>query len=62
MKEITEREQKIIDYIGQGLTNKEIAEKMNVSKNSVGIYIYNLCRLSGAKNRIELFNKLKKEG
>ena len=61
MKKFTEREQNIIYLIGKGFTNKEIAEAMGISKNTVGMYIYNLCRIAGAKNRIELFNTLKKE-
>lgn len=55
------KECKIIKMIGQGYTNQEIAKELNLKKSSVAIYIYNLCRISEAKNRIELFNKLKSE-
>ena len=59
--ELNEKEKDIIKMIGKGYTNKEIGEKLHLKKTSVAIYIYNLCRIYEAKNRIDLFNKFKGE-
>lgn len=50
----------LVEMIGNGMTNSEIAVGLGITKASVGVYIHNLCRIVGARNRIELFNKLKK--
>lgn len=56
---LTDKELKIIELIGKAKTNKEIAEIIGIKDTSVAVYIHNLCRLTGACNRIDLFNKLK---
>lgn len=56
---LSKNETKIIALIGKGKKNREIAEILNLKEGSVAQYIYNLCRVTGATNRIELFNKLK---
>lgn len=57
--ELTEQEKKIVELIGQAKTNREIAEELGIKETSVSFYIHNLCRYTKAKNRIDLFNKLK---
>ena len=58
--ELTEIEKLLINLIGEAKTNAEIAEILKIKESSVGVYVYNLCRLLGAKNRIDLYNKFKK--
>lgn len=57
---LREKEKKIVQLIGQGKTNKEIAQMLDLKDTSVAQYIYNMCRLVGAGNRIELYNLLMK--
>jgi len=59
MYKLTEKEKMIIKEIKTGATNAEIAQALNVQTNTIGAYIYKLCRIFEAKNRIELVNKVK---
>lgn len=61
MYKLTEKEKMIIRGIRTGATNAEIAQVLNVQTNTIGAYIYKLCRIFEAKNRIELVNKVKGE-
>lgn len=61
MYKLTEKEKMIIRGIRTGATNAEIAQALNVQTNTIGAYIYKLCRIFDAKNRIELVNKVKGE-
>lgn len=58
--ELTEKEKQLIKLIGEAKTNSEIAEILKIKEGSVGVYIHNLCRIFGAKNRIDLYNKFQK--
>ena len=59
MYKLTEKEKMIIKEIKTGATNAEIAQALNVQKNTIGAYIYKLCRIYEARNRIDLVNKVK---
>jgi two-component system, NarL family, response regulator LiaR len=48
---LTEREAQILEWIAQGLSNQEIAERAFVSINSVKTYIRSAYRKIGAKSR-----------
>jgi DNA-binding NarL/FixJ family response regulator len=56
---LSKTQKNIVNLIGKGLTNKQIAEKLGLSKNTVISYIYLLSKVFEAQNRIELYNKLK---
>ena len=56
---LSETQKRIVSLIGKGYTNKQIAKKLGLSKNTVISYIYLLSKVFEAQNRIELFNKLK---
>ena len=58
---INDIEKSIINCIGKGMTNKEIAEKLNKSKATIATYIFHLSKQYNAKNRIDLFNKFIEE-
>lgn len=62
MYQMTEKEKMIIRGIRTGATNAEIAQALNVQKNTIGAYIYKLCRIYEARNRIDLVNKVKEIG
>lgn len=58
---INETEKSIVYLIGKGYTNQEIAENLGKAKATISTYIFHLCRQHGAKNRIDLYNKLRGE-
>lgn len=58
---INETEKSIVYLIGKGYTNQEIAENLGKAKTTISTYIFHLCRQHGAKNRIDLYNKLRGE-
>ncbi len=51
---ITPQERKIVFFLMEGLLNKEIASKMNISNSTVKNYIYNIYQKTNVKNRVEL--------
>lgn len=48
---LTERENEILSLIGQGLTNKEIAQSTYLSENTVRNYVSSILHKLGFKNR-----------
>jgi DNA-binding NarL/FixJ family response regulator len=54
LSSFTDGEQKIIPFIIMGLTNTEIAEKLNKAKSTIDGYLLRLCEKTGAKNGKEL--------
>jgi DNA-binding CsgD family transcriptional regulator len=57
--ELTEREREIVQLLGQGLPNKQIADKLCISPATVKNHIYNIYQKTGVKSRIELINSLR---
>ncbi len=53
---LTGREAHIIMLIAEGHTNKEIAAKLEISKETVRTHIYNIYQKTGAGNRVDLLN------
>lgn len=54
---LTDRENQILDLLAQGFRNKEIAEKLFVSVNTIRTHIYNVYEKLHVQNRIEALNK-----
>lgn len=50
---LTERESEILTLIGQGLTNKEIAQRTYLSENTVRNYVSSILHKLGFKNRTQ---------
>lgn len=50
----TKRELELAQYVTDGLTNKEIAEKLNLSPFTVNNHIDNMKEKSNSKNKAEL--------
>ncbi len=58
---ITEREFSVVQLICEGLTNKEIANELSISVNTVNNHVANIFDKTGVRSRIDLL-KLLKEG
>jgi len=55
---LTKTEIQLVQIIYKGLTNKEAADKMFISEETVKKHIYNMFRKTGVKNRSTLIHKL----
>lgn len=51
---LTGREKEILEEVGNGLTNKQIAEKLYITENTVKKHITNLLGKLGVKHRVEM--------
>jgi len=51
---LTRREQTIANMISSGAQNKEIAEQLHISPNTVKTHLYSIFRKTRSRNRIEL--------
>lgn len=51
---LSEREMQIIDLVAAGLTNQEIAEKLEISKRTVDNHISNILTKTDTENRVSL--------
>lgn len=52
---LTRREQQLIPLIGRGLSNKEIANHLSLSEQTVKNHIYRILRKVGVPNRLSIF-------
>jgi len=52
---LTRREQQLIPLIGRGLSNKEIANHLSLSEQTVKNHIYRILRKVGVSNRLSVF-------
>lgn len=52
-EELTEREQDVLELIGQGMANKEIAQKLVISERTVKFHVSAILAKLGAGNRTE---------
>jgi LuxR family maltose regulon positive regulatory protein len=59
---LTVSEMKILEYIAQGLRNKEIADKLFNSEETIKKHIYNMFQKLQVKNRLSLVAKAQEEG
>lgn len=51
---LSERELQIVELVTAGLTNQEIAEKLEISKRTVDNHISNILTKTSTSNRVEL--------
>jgi DNA-binding CsgD family transcriptional regulator len=54
---LTEREKQILAHIADGLSSKQIADKLAISINTVGNHRKNMLLKMGAKNTAELIQR-----
>lgn len=50
---LTARQQEVLDLMGRGMSNKEIARSLNVSEHTIKIHVAAVLRLFNAANRTE---------
>ena len=51
---LTERELDVLNYLMQGLTNREIADKITVTHHTVKAHVASIIRKLDAKNRLDV--------
>lgn len=56
---LTERESEVLNFIAEGMSNKEIADKMDITINTVKGYIKNIYEKLGVNRRVQVVNKAK---
>ena len=59
LEPLTRREQAVLDLISKGLTNKEIADALFISPNTLKVHIRNLYGKMGVENRTQILLKVK---
>ncbi len=55
--DLTKRESQILQLAISGMTNKDIAASLNISKRTTEVHRFNLMKKMGVKNVLELSNK-----
>lgn len=55
---LTEREREALEYLLQGLSNKAVATRMNISPNTVKAYVRTIMIKTGATSRYAMLRKI----
>lgn len=58
---LTERESEVARMLVEGALNRELANQLNISENTVKTHIKNIYRKLGVNNRLQLIHRLKSE-
>ncbi len=53
LEELTEREREILKLVGQGLTNREIGNRLHLSEKTIKHYITNILQKLQVRSRVE---------
>ncbi|MBP5534791.1 MAG: response regulator transcription factor [Alphaproteobacteria bacterium] len=61
-EKLTKRQHEVLDYLKQGLSNKQIAGKMDISEPTVKLHIHGLFYKLGAINRTQIVLKASELG
>jgi len=59
---LTSREQQLVQMIGRGLTNKEIAARLNLAEQTVRNHVHRMLRKLSASDRLEVVERCRSEG
>jgi DNA-binding NarL/FixJ family response regulator len=59
---LSRREQQLVGLIEQGLTNKEIASRLNLSEQTVKNHVHRMLRKVGAPDRLSIVEVCRNEG
>ncbi|MGV0869024.1 response regulator [Corynebacterium kalidii] len=50
---LTAREQEVLDLVGEGMSNSEIAGRLHLAASTVKVHVSSILRTTGARNRVE---------
>jgi ATP/maltotriose-dependent transcriptional regulator MalT len=56
---LSDRELEVLQLVSEGLSNREIAEKLIISTGTAKTHVHNLCGKLGVRNRTEAAMKAK---
>jgi len=59
---LTRREQQLIPFLAQGLTNKEIATRLNLSEQTVKNHVHRMLQKMGASDRLAVVELCRIQG
>jgi DNA-binding NarL/FixJ family response regulator len=59
---LTRREQQLVEMIGRGLTNKEIAQQLNVAEQTIKNHVHRMLRKVGASDRLAVVELCRLQG
>jgi DNA-binding NarL/FixJ family response regulator len=59
---LTRREQQLVHMIGRGLTNKEIAQELNVAEQTIKNHVHRMLRKVGANDRLAVVELCRNQG
>lgn len=59
---LTRREQQLVEMIGRGLTNKEIAQELNVAEQTIKNHVHRMLRKVGASDRLAVVELFRTQG
>lgn len=59
---LTAREREVVRLVGQGMRNKEIAERLSISEGTVKIHLHNVYDKLGVDGRLELLLTAQQKG
>ena len=59
---LTRREQQLVEMIGRGLTNKEIAQELNVAEQTIKNHVHRMLRKVGANDRLAVVELFRTQG
>lgn len=59
---ISKRHQQLINLLGQGCTNLQMAERLGLKEQTVKVHLFRLYKIIGVKNRLQAVNFAKNNG
>ena len=62
INQLTNREKEVLELLGDGLTNQEIADKLLISKSTVRTHVSSLLRKLDLHNRVKIVSFANREG
>jgi RNA polymerase sigma factor (sigma-70 family) len=54
LRKLTRRERQVMDLLGQGYSNREIAQSLGLREGTIRIYVHRVIRQLGLRNRVDV--------